>query len=413
MNKIKIITLYSTLFFSSSLLSMVCDNQWIPLFPKPYSRTEEKPSHFYIDAFFLTADKAYDHRENEKQIPDLYGVYDQEKLGRALQIVGKNNPLPDEFRVGKILWGIQDKLQGQGVSLAFEHRFFKPLSIGFSWFLARISNRHEFCLKTDEVGFRIKEDGDLREIKEARLLMHKELGLCEAHSSHVGMSDFDCYLRVGGIWDYAFKCRTVDAGISFGLIVPSGRKREVESAASLPFGGNGHWGIFVRGDTELELKEDMKFGCMVRVNKRFEKIMDMRLPVDQEHPLYGALVAPVSVEPGMNIVFSPYVSMENLREGLGVRAGLHIVKHGEDCFVDVRSNRERKTVPSKTAEIRRRSSWGADYGSFHLFYDFGKMDVEKSYKPVITLSWDVPFLVFASSNISKTHRVSLGLEVKF
>ncbi len=406
--------LLSTLFFVSfPLYSMVCDNQWFPLFPKPHSRTTEKPSWFVVDVFFTTADSAYDDKENEIPIPSLLGEYDQNKLGTALTLVGKENPMPDEFRGAKIPWSVCGKIQSQGIGFGYEQKLFHPVSVGFSWLLMHVHSRQEFSLKHGEAGFLIKEDGDVREIEDARRQMHKELGMCDAQSSITGMGDFDLFVRFGNIWDYELKCRTIDAGLSLGLLMPSGVSRDVNNAATVPFGGNGHWGMYLQADAECELKEDWKFGFFARLTKRFEKTFDARLTVAGEHPLFGALVAPVSVLPGVNFTFAPYFSMENLRQGLGIRVAYHLTLQQENCWADLRSRKNRENLPAEDKKLRKISGWASDYATLTAFYDFGKVEVESNHKPIVTLSWDIPFLLFVAKNVCKTHRVSLGLGVAF
>jgi len=215
------------------------------------------------------------------------------------------------------------------------------------------------------------------------------------------------------VWDYAWKCRTIKAGLTLGGLMPSGKNRNINSPASVPFGGNGHWGFYLAGDAEFELKEDMKFGLTLRVNKRFRRTLNQRLSVAEEHTLYGALVAPVSVNPGATVIFSPYIALENVREGLGMRLGIHLRHHGEDGFRDLRPAEQRHDLLVHTCLLQKPSHWKSDYASVNIFYDFGKMAVERGYKPIVTFTWDIPFLTFISSNIVKTHRISLGVEVNF
>ncbi|MCK5632518.1 hypothetical protein KAH94_02125 [bacterium] len=402
-----------SLLFSAPMFSMVRDNRWFPLFPKVHSRTKEKPSCFSANVFFTTGDQAYDKNENRVAIPALFGTYDQNKLGQALALVGKNNPLPDEFRGTSILWDVFGKVQGQGVSLSYEQELFNPVSVGFSWFLMNVYSRQEFCLKKGEVGFPFKEAGDLLQLEEARRAMHKELGLCQAQSSRTGMGDFDFYVRVGKMWDYELKCRAIDVGLSLGALMPAGLSSDIDNAAAVPFGGNGHWGAYLRADAEFELREDQKFGFSLFGSKRFKKNTCMRLPVAGEHPFFGALVAPVQINPGYTFVFSPYVSIENLRKGLGARIGLHLTKHTQDSYCDLRTSKEQDALSVKKDNLLCFSEWCSDYATVDIFYDFGKVDVEKNYKPTIMFSWDIPFMTFVAKNNIITHRVSFGLQVKF
>jgi len=416
--------IFSFLLFSTSLFSMICDNRFFPFFPKPHTRILEKPSRFSVDPFFTMAEGAYDQNESEVAIPALFGKYDQRNLGTALDKVGLINPMPAPFMGSEYIWAIEQKIRSQGVALSFEHQAFRPVSLGFSWLLMHVNSRHLFCLESCR---RLSLPGHITELEDARLQMHKNLGLCEAFSSRTGMGDFDCYIRVGDIWDYSLKFRRIDAGIRVGMILPSGKKQEINSPTTVPFGGNGHWGAYAMGDLELELKEDLKAGFFLRLGKRFQQTRKMRLPVAGEHPLFGALVAPVCVSPGINFVFSSYLCMENLREGLGARIGLNLSLQERASWQDLRPQSEQDTLPVVFSKDRTSddesevdfhrladlSGWKSDYISLNVFYDFGKVAANRGYKPILTFSWDIPYLLFTSERVVKTHRVSLGIEVNF
>lgn len=399
--------------FSCPLFSMVCDNQFMPLFPRIFTRHCDLPSRCAVDAFFVTGDSAFDENENHVPIPDLYGKYDENKLANALVKVGEPNYLPSEFRGNKIPWSIHQKIEGQAVCLSFEYHPFAPIYIGFSSFLMHMVSRQTFELQKKEVGTGASQAGYFIELEDARLKMHKALGLAQAQSARTGMSDFDLYLRVGDIWDYSFKCRAIDAGVTLGVVMPSGLTTELCNAAAIPFGGNGHWGMYFAGDADFELKEDMFFGFTMRLQKRFAKTYEMRLPVAGEHPLFGALKTQVNVEPGVSFNFAPYFALENIREGFGARVGINVTAHQDDYICDQRSRAEKADLPSETKALKKVSDWGADYIVLNAYYDFGKMDVERSSKPIVTFGWDIPYMLLVSKNNCKTHRITLGIEVNF
>jgi len=413
------------LFSCTPVLSMICDNRYFPFFPVIHTRIEGKQSWFSFNPFFMTSDSAYDWNESEVQIPALWREYNQKKLAIALDLVGLPNPYPAPFRRANPIWNIEQKIHSQGVGLTFEKRLFSPLSLGFSWLFMHVNSRQLFCLESVKD---IQLPGHLEELEDARLAMHRSLGLCEAYSSRGGMGDFDCYLRIGDIWDYPYRLRRLDAGVTLGLILPAGKKRDVYSPTTVPFGGDGHWGAYVRADAELELKEDLKTGFIARLGKRFQKTRCMRLPVAGEHPMFGALVTPVSVCPGISAMFTAYGSVENLRAGLGLRVGLNLSLQERPDWFDLRSCAEKEKLPvvfsdkdcciedQGTSDFHRIADldgWKSDYLFVNVFYDFGKTAPDRGYKPIITFSWDIPYLFWASENNVRTHRISLGIEVNF
>ena len=102
--------------------------------------------------------------------------------------------------------------------------------------------------------------------------------------------------------------------------------------------------------------------------------------------------------------------LENLRKGLG--AGVHytLTLHQEDEWRDKRQDKDPRVKISRVMDL---SEWGSDYITLNMFYDFGKVKVVRSFDPIISFRWDVPLMFFASSRVSKTHRISLGIEFSF
>jgi hypothetical protein len=235
-------------------------------------------------------------------------------------------------------------------------------------------------------------------------------------ASQSGMGDLDLYVRLGYHWDYTLKFKRIDAGARLGTLVPAGVTTSSNSPASVPFGGNGFWGLYGQLESEFELKEDMKAGLMFRVSKRFSKIQNQRLPVqgiqgrESEPYIFSPLSGDVKITPGFNFVFMPYAQLENLRAGLGVRLLYTLTRHWNDKWCDERPN---KTIPVDLSQVNNLSGWKSDYISLSVFYDFGKVKVQRSLDPILIFTWDIPSLFFSSENTPTTNKVSLGLEYNF
>ncbi len=190
------------------------------------------------------------------------------------------------------------------------------------------------------------------ELDDIRRQMNELLGLQSPNANQIGMGDFLMYVRCGREWEYIYKFRHIQAAVRLGAMLPSGVCADVNSPASVPFGGNGHYGIFGAADGELELKEDWKLGALVWVGKRFARTCLHRMPVGKEPAIFGPIVGPARVSPGVYFVFSPYASFENLRDGLGMRVRYTLVLHDEDSWCDARAD---QTVPVNLATIEKLS----------------------------------------------------------
>jgi len=403
-----IITCAFILGIVHSSVAMVYDNRFFPLLWKPYVTVEGRPSRVRFEFFAITGKRAFDKNKNEILLPAIYGNYDQGELAKAFVDLGCSNPLKSEWQGAKIPWKISGKLQGQGFTFSYHQALTDWLTFGISSFVMKMHSWHEFFLELDEVSLRLQQ-GDILELDETRRSMHRQMGLCGDHAHHTGIGDIDFYLRFGYSWDYTLKFRHIDTGARFGIILPAATKRDEHYPASIPFGGERHWGIYGVLDSEFELKEDWRAGLFFWLGKRFAKTQERRLPVRNEPQPYGAVLGQACINPGLTFAFSPYLSFENLRDGFGLRGQYSLIVHDHD---------EWKAVsPSCTTvdleAVNKLSAWGSDYFSVSAFYDFGKMRVKRSWYPIVTLSWDIPASVFVADKSAKTQKVTLGIEWSF
>ncbi len=396
-------------FVSTPCFSMVFDNRFFPLFERPYFSVEGTRSSFAVDVMFATASKAFDARQNEIGLPELHGPFDQAELARAFVAAGCPNPLRSEWQgAGSIPWKLEGRRQMQGIAFTWRQSIIDWLWVGFSWAFMRVNSRHEF-FRVREANF-ILGPGDELELDQARRTMFSDLGLCEGNTAQLGFCDIDAYLRFGNVWEYLLKFRKIDAGVSLGLLVPTGVTREVGRPASVPFGGDGHWGVYGEADALFELREDLKTGFLVRVSKRFSRTTNRRMPAASEPHIFGVICGQAKVNPGVTIVFSPFILLENLRQGFGIGVYYTLTSHQKDSWTDMRKN---KTVPVKLENVERLSKWASDYFTLNIFYDFGKVKILREFDPIVSFRWDVPTNFFVASRVSKTHKVSLGIEFAF
>jgi hypothetical protein len=401
--------------------AMVVDNRYFPLFPKPYVRTPEKPSRFRVDLLFMTAEKGYGDREEDIGLPELFGRYDQGKESQAMVKIGLPSPLLDEWRGFDIKWRMQGKLQAQGVAFYYDQAITEHLSVGASWLFMHADAWHDFFLDDAETNLKPLTATDRIELDLERRQMNQIIGVEGSTSNQSGFGDIDLYVRWSVIKEYFYKFRRMDIGLKGGLLVPTGVMRDINRPSSVPFGGDGLWGLYATAEGEFELKEDLIAGFMLWVGSRFKRVKQERVSIVLSNEpqqiienslLYGVLVAPIQINPGVTVMASPYVALENIRAGLGFRLRYTLVTHEADDWID------RRPIAARTAEIPRASlreklRWSYDYVSLTVFYDFGKVNVDQGMSPTLGLTWDIPALLLKGENISKTHQVSLNFEIHF
>ncbi len=390
---------------SASCAAMVFDNRFFPLIQYPYITVEGRPSHLAAALFATTASKSFGENETEIGTPELFGKYDQRELANSIVKTGKPNPLPSQFQLIELPWNMEGKIQAQGVQFSYRQALNDWLAVGLYGMAMRSDSSLEFFCN-----FGTTTSEQKQELARIRSDMNSSIGVVCPHAHQAGLGDLDLYLRAWYDWDYTFKFRNIIAGLRFGTLIPTGVRRSLASPLSVPFGGNGHWGLYVSGDAEFELKEDMKAGLLFRISKRLAKTMCHRMPVCKEPEIFGAVVGAARVNPGPTFIVAPYLSFENLREGFGVRLQYTFTEHRKDCWKDERSD---KSVPVNLESIMNRSSWISSYVTLNAFYDFGKVKVEHGFDPILIFSWDVPVTFFDAHGIVKTNKISLGLEYNF
>ena len=392
-------------FVSQTVVAMSFDNRFIPLLQRPRLTVNGSRSEVAGEIFVTTASNAFNELQQDIPLAEIFGKFDQAELAKGIAALGNPNPLPSEFQImSKIPWEVSGKRQAQGVTFRWDQSIMEWLSTGISLYFMRVESRYLFKLDAVNTEPHISlKPGDAVLLDDSRRSMLQEIGICEGTVTQHGFGDIDWYVRFGNMWEYALRFRRIDAGARVGLLIPSGLCRKESEPASIPFGGNGHWGLYGEIDALFELKEDWKVGFLLRLNKRFSDTKDRRMPAAKEPSVFGAAVGQACVDPGVTAIFVPYFLFENLREGLSLGLNYNLAWHQQDSW----SNLSGCTVQLKDVETR--SKWSSEYFTVTALYDFGKVKVKRELNPIFTFYWDVPSSLFLSSRVDRAHRVSLGL----
>lgn len=407
----RLLALSILILTTQHLTAYIYDNRYFRILEVPYSREryfydpncEVESGHwgesrYRNNLFFLTANDACGDTK-DIGIPEIFGVYDLNAINTALTRVNPNH-------ISRIAQNpvvpARGKLEGQGVSFAYDQQITNWLAAGVSFSFLHLNSNQKFTFGENVVG---RTDDDIRR------RFNTELGIASTAWSHSGITDVDAYVRFGNVWNYVLKCRRIDSGIKFGALLPSGVQRDLANPASVPFGADGHYGFYVGYDGQFELKEDLKVGLISRLSKRFSRTKIHRMPVAGENELYGALVAPARVEPGVTFVFAPYLRLEGIRDGLGVMVNYTLIWHDNDEWHDKRP--VFSAPQANTEQLFKRSDWSADEVTLNFFYDFSKGRGCNRFLPLVSLTWDIPVCYLIAENVVKTNNIALGIEFTF
>jgi hypothetical protein len=401
--------------YSQALHADILDNRYFPLFLSQIERSTCERSGFTMRLFALDSSQARAcDGDSSTSLLELGGKYDLIKIGKALSFVGKPNPLPTEWQsASSLVWRIRGHLSGIGAAFTFEKSFLDHWALGCTWAFMRVSTSQRFRM-TDEIARELRIDTlnttRAEELQRTRRQASVLLGIEDREWTETGPGDIDVYIRFGTIKNYQWHCRKVDAGVQFGAIVPTGLKRNIDNALSVPFGGNGLWGLYGRADINIELKEDLLVGAWLQAGTRLSRICQRRMPAAGESLAFGAIVGPVRIDPGFTAGFSPYVRLNDVHDGFGVEGRYTVIVHEDDAFTDMRAC---KVPPISMKTIKEFDEWVHEYASLSLRYDFAKTIRYHNYTPTAFFSFDMPINLFASHSVSKTARISLGFECHF
>jgi hypothetical protein len=384
----------------------IFENRYIPFLQRPLVHVPDKKSYFSVDVFFATASKSLDKTGNEIGIPELTGVYDQQAVARSFVALGCPNPLPSEFQNQKILWAAEGKIQAQGLEFFVNKHLYKNFYAGFYSYFMRVDTTSAFMLTNTFA------DGKALLLDRVRRCMNVMAGLStNDHAAQVGFGDLDCYLMWEHIWEYPYKFRSIAAEGRLGALIPSGQSRNLHKPTSIPFGNDGFWGMYVSGQGEFELKEDWKAGLFLRVSKNFSRTKAERISLFCEPAQYSPLVSDVKINPGAFFVAQLWANFEHVHNGLGARAILTVRRHWKDswnilCCVPVCDDKTCACIEDET-------SWGSDYITLNVFYDFSKTRVCRKIDPIIFFAWDIPSSMLETKRTLKTNKIMLGVEFGF
>jgi hypothetical protein len=409
----RIILATITLISFSGISAMVFDNRYFPLIQYPYISVLGRESHITGDFFVTTASNATDDRERSIGIAELSGPFDQAQLALSMTLAGFPNPLDPPILInGELPWMLAGKLQTQGFAFSYRQYINCNFSVGIYTLVMRSNSFIDFLFNSSKASSLTSTltESDILELDATRRQMLATLGLACNHVHQAGFGDTEIYARWFDRYEYYFKLRSLEYAFRFGLLIPTGVKREINKPASVPFGGNGHWGIYASADGEFEVKEDWKIGILLRASKRFARTRNERMPVDNEPQIFGVVTGLAKIDPGFTEIFAVYGQMEGLREGFGLRVQYTLINHNRDTWTDERVD---KTIPVKLEPVNVRSGWASEYITLAAFYDFGKTSQDCRNQPIVRAAWDIPFTLLVGHRFVHSFRVSLGLEYNF
>ena len=444
MNRVFKKIVYTTTFGFISVFTTVYPthnvNRYFPFLERSEDYVINQRTHLTPSFFIIDTATAFRRGGGTGGVPELWGTYDLNDVISSLETVYPSTPDPrvtvcgNDSLVGKsIRFGVPGKTTGAGVGLAYEqnlHLWGFQLGASIPLMTIKTTSRFDFNSQASDYIFhedylrrQAHGDADLADrmarkqeltVDQIRRLTHQLVGFAGNTWSATNFADLDAHLRWNRNFDHALLTKSIDLDLQFGVIVPTGRKLSVGYPCSVPFGSNGHWGLYTDFLTEIELKQDWTFGLLFGYAHLFTRTQNMRISVGHEPAIFSSLVGRVKVHPGDTFKVSPYFTLGNLTDGLHFQLRYTYLHHGIDTWNDMRSDKTILSYLEKggalISEKESLSKWSASYLTFGLKYETETAIKHVTLSPVLFIGYDMPV---NGNGFAKTHQLSMGTELHF
>lgn len=428
--------------FLSNAYSFHSNNRYFYFSESDYTKPLSKSCcQFNADAIFSSASSAFRKDGLMKGLPELFGEYDLKEVIESLKTVkgaGFVNPIDSVpgssplLKDRSIPFNIQEKINAQTVALSYTHWFADKTWFVGAWLpITQVSGVSRYSLKARSFFnvFPAKLTDRQKEkmtyvISKIRRETHEQIGFHDNDWNGSGFGDLDIHAGYRVSMDHQFLMRSINLLPKIGLMIPSGRQRNPDNPSSIPFMGDNHFGTYFQLDSLFELKQNLRVGLLFRGLFQFSKRKRRRIPVFKESALYSSLIGDVNVRPGVTLVASPYLILENLTDGLNFLVRYTYAHHTADSIKDVRYDKTIASyltmkpsagitdadVKSNIAAKKDLTKWKSHYVTLQLVYNTDNALANWKAKPTIYVKYDMPF---HGSGVSKTRQITAGATFHF
>ena len=418
-------------------------NRWLPHLERIETPTHPDTGRLSVNPYFTQAATTFDSKvPGSGGIPELWGRYDLDLVIQSAQKASVLNDCPPftnpfnqvrpDWAGRRLIYDVKGKVKSKGVVFSYTQNLQKyGLAAGFylPYMEVRSSTRFRFNPSASDPLFRGLTQPQIDQLDEVRRTVHESIGLEASDFRAWDIGELDLYLRQYNRWDYVANMRAIYLNFQLGVVVPTGKKRDTNNAAAIPFGTNGRYALHGDALVELELKQDWHLGFVLAFNGQFSRTAPERIPVccrevilDAERdrrerfaePLpYSSVIGDLKTAPGITSKFQTYFAMDHLTDGLSFLVRYTRLRQRRTDFTDKRPAGEQSIVPSSLEEQQRLSRWYSTFLTLHATYDTADGGKNWPGRPSFYAVWDAPVERFGGRRAVKTHQFTLGASFSF
>jgi hypothetical protein len=267
-------------------------------------------------------------------------------------------------------------------------------------------------------------EADLSRIEEFRGEVHQDVGLAGNTWAETGAGDLDIYVGMRRTLERQFYMRSIDFTWLFGAICPTGKDADPNYPSSISFGSKTA-ALYSDILLNLELKPCWHAGLTAGLMLKRRCTDEQRVPVYKELAQFSPLKLNLEHRYGLTFKCAPYLTIENIADGLDVTVSYLYARHGKDAWTDPRvgptvssymtRRADGTTVTSdKLSEVTDRRSEASEWDTRHLSaaltYDARQAMGLWGLKPTLSVRYDHPL---GGRGAAKNKCLSLSATVNF
>jgi hypothetical protein len=412
-----IITNNNTIFFLNRFLIPEFISQPYVSYRRSYQSISLQP--FVMTSNIIHMKNFYGINESFRGIYEIDGNYHATVIDQSLMNAGvtDHHTMPSEWLYNRLFIPIKlnGNIQTSGLAWHISTEVYDNIFLGWSSAVCSAFGVIDFNIKPEDEKV-VLSQGYISDVLDTYRNLNKQLRNASNYMQDYTFADQDMYMRYEWHTDFAMFMQRIKGAIQLGCIIPSALEKNIFNPASYMVGTDGHWGLYGSGILDLVLKEDIILGFNLKVIGQFSKTKMVRIPLLNESSRYGSVVCWMNVNPGITTLFSPYLTVEGLRDGLGGKLSYQVVYHQDDAH-SVQKNYnilDKKPLPTIDIDrLNRLSGWAQEHVAVSVFYDFMRVHEEHDAEPFLGFTAYIPVDWFFSKASAKTYGLSASVEILY
>jgi hypothetical protein len=236
------------------------------------------------------------------------------------------------------------------------------------------------------------------------------MGITKNYTQFNNFADQDFYIKFEICRNFLLQMRQIKWTFKLGTIIPTAHTTDIFNPADIPGGTNGFFGLYSDAHLDFLLKEDINFGIAGKLVFLASDTKPIRTRRWFESTRYGSFTGNVDTEPGIIYGFSPYLSIEGLRKGLGCKISYSTYGQKESKYG---FSNQSNIIQQIQMNIEKMSAWNQEHCGIIIFYDFSREKTYFDYEPFLAFEAQIPVDFFFAENSARTLAISFSFQLLY